>query len=295
MGDPLIDIQHRDWSESLAAMRDAGGARLIVVSPPYPDARTAEAFGGAYFDTTLEGYGRFGAAIFEALIPGGVCVLNIDGPVRVWRPELGESERSLIAFEVAIDWAKRIGFRYVEHGAYVRWGMPIGHDNNPRFRSGWEPVHVFARPGAGVYFNRYGSTRPAGWFGSVRKTAKRAARRPDGSIAAFGKPGYVQGERRALTTAEHYDAQNTGDGAHAASFCFGFAEDFVLCYSAPGDTVGDPMVGSGTTAVVANKHGRRFIGGDIGHRDRDGRRWSDIAREACAQQTLNIFEATDVR
>ena len=94
-----FDVQHRDWSESLAAAQAAGGARLIVTSPPYPDARTVEQYGGAEFDCSLAGYGRLGEACFDALVPGGVVALNIDGPIRVWRPELGESERSLIAFE----------------------------------------------------------------------------------------------------------------------------------------------------------------------------------------------------
>jgi hypothetical protein len=107
------DIEHRDAFESLARMRDLGGVRLIVTSPPYPDARTPEQYGGACFDTTLAGYGRLGDAVREALVPGGVVALNIDGPIRVWRPELGESERSLIAFEVAIDWARRVGLRYL--------------------------------------------------------------------------------------------------------------------------------------------------------------------------------------
>ena len=51
-----FDVQHRDAFDSLAAARDAGGARLIVTSPPYPDARTVEQYGGASFDTTLAGY-----------------------------------------------------------------------------------------------------------------------------------------------------------------------------------------------------------------------------------------------
>ena len=76
------DVQHRDAFDSLAAMKAAGGVRLIVTSPPYPDARTPEQY-GATFDTTLEGYGRLGDAVFDALMPGGGCALNIDGPVRV--------------------------------------------------------------------------------------------------------------------------------------------------------------------------------------------------------------------
>ncbi len=94
------EVKHRDCYESLAAMRDAGGCDLILTSPPYPDARKVEAY-GAEFDTSMAGYQKLGDAVFEALKPGGVCALNIDGPVRIWRPELGESERSLIAFKVA--------------------------------------------------------------------------------------------------------------------------------------------------------------------------------------------------
>ncbi len=138
------EVEHRDCYESLAAMRDAGGCDLILTSPPYPDARKVEAY-GAEFDTSMAGYQKLGDAVFEALKPGGVCALNIDGPVRIWRPELGESERSLIAFKVAIDWAERVGFRYVEHCAYVRDGAP--GLAGPRWRSGWEPLHVFSRPG----------------------------------------------------------------------------------------------------------------------------------------------------
>jgi hypothetical protein len=161
-----FDVQHRDCFDSLAAMRDAGGCDLILTSPPYPDARTQEQY-GATFDTSMAGYGRLGDAVFESLKPGGVCALNIDGPVRVWRPELGENERSLIAFKVAIDWAERIGFRYIEHCAYVRDGTPISE--GPRWRSGWEPVHVFARPGAEPFFDRMGETRAAVQAGVVKR------------------------------------------------------------------------------------------------------------------------------
>jgi len=49
------DVQHRDCFASLAAMKAAGGVRLIVTSPPYPDARTPEQYGCAGFDTTVEG------------------------------------------------------------------------------------------------------------------------------------------------------------------------------------------------------------------------------------------------
>jgi hypothetical protein len=278
------DIGHRDWSDSLAAARAAGGARLIVTSPPYPDARTAAQYGGAEFDTTLEGYGRLGEACFAALAPGGVVALNIDGPIRVWRPELGESERSLIAFKVAIDWAERIGFRYVEHCAKLSWNRPglFG----PRWRAGWEPVHVFARPGAAPYFDHRGLVEPA------RQAGKHQQGRGRNRGGFGGRSDYVQGEGRSLCTALDCQANPNPGGAtdpdHPAPFSSALADAFVLCYSEPGSLVCDPFVGSGTVAFSCHRHGRRFIGGDLGHRERDGRRWADLVTEGCSQRTLDF-------
>ncbi|HVK77212.1 MAG TPA: DNA methyltransferase, partial [Kofleriaceae bacterium] len=39
-------------------------------------------------------------------------------------------------------------------------------------------------------------------------------------------------------------------------------EKMILASSQPGDLVVDPFAGSGTTAVVAARHGRRFLCGD---------------------------------
>lgn len=274
------DVQHRDCFESLAAMRDAGGARLILTSPPYPDARTVEQYGGASFDTTVEGYGRLGEACFEALVPGGVVALNIDGPVRVWRPELGESERSLIAFEVALDWAKRIGFRYVERVSYAREGVP--GNRGPRWKGGHELVHVFSRPGEPVYFDPYGYTLPAKRPG---KTDGAWSTRNGGRRS---RAGYVQGDRKQLSTSvdAHVDSNRHSD--HPAPFADELADAFVLCYSQPGDIVGDPFVGSGTVAFSCHRHGRLVIAGDLGHRERDGRRWADAVADGLRQTTLNL-------
>jgi hypothetical protein len=269
-----FDVQHRDCFDSLAAMRNAGGARLIVTSPPYPDARTPEQYGCAAFDTTVEGYGRLGEAIFEALMPGGVCAFNIDGPIRVWRPELGESERSLIAFKVAIDWAERVGFRYVE-----------------------EPVHIFARPGAEPVFNRKGYTIPAANAGQVYGQARARTGRSQAVNGWEGsgpnkRPYGVQPDDRMLSTIVRCNVgHGHTDTDHGAPFARDLADAYVLCYSQPGDIVGDPFVGSGTVAFSCHRHDRRFIGGDLGHRERDGRRWADIVRDGLRQERLFPMEA----
>jgi site-specific DNA-methyltransferase (adenine-specific) len=261
-------------------MKDAGGMDLILTSPPYPDARKVEAY-GAEFDTSMAGYQKLGDAVFEALKPGGVCALNIDGPVRIWRPELGESERSLIAFKVAIDWAERVGLRYLEHCAYVRAGF-VG-DLGPRWPSNWEPVHVFCKPGGAPFFDSKGYTVKA--RGEGQKSGGGASRKKAGITKAGAS--YIQGGRKGVRTALDcgypIEADNRG---HAAPFSRELADAYVLCYSPPGGLVGDPFVGSGTVAFACHRHGRRFIGGDLGTRERDGRRWADIVTDGLRQTTL---------
>jgi DNA modification methylase len=278
----VIDVAHRDCFDSLAVMREGGGVDLILTSPPYPDARTPEQYGGAKFDTTLAGYSRLGEAVFKALKPGGVCALNLDGPIRVWRHELGESERSLVAFEVALDWAKRIGFRYVERCIYAREGVP--GDHGPRWRSGGEIVHVFARPGGPIYFDKWGYTVPAKLAGQHYSSG--GSRRLGGRTS---RGSWTQASRRMLSTVISCSVgNNQTDRDHGAPFAAQLADAFVLCYSPPGGLVGDPFVGSGTVAQSAHKHGRRFIGGDTGVRERDGRAWADIVKELVAQQRLFV-------
>jgi DNA modification methylase len=51
--------------------------------------------------------------------------------------------------------------------------------------------------------------------------------------------------------------------AHFATYPQALVRPCILAGSRPGDTVLDPFVGSGTTCLVARKHGRRAIGIDL--------------------------------
>lgn len=276
-----VDIEHRSFEATLSACEARGGVDLIVTSPPYPNARPGQYLGDAPHDWTLPDYQRLGDHVVRALRPGGFCAINIDGPVRTTRPEVG-SERSLIAFELAIDWARRVGLRYVEHCAYLRTGIPGRFPQ--KWQSGWEPVHIFQRPGLQAFFDPVGFTVQSRWAGNKRRRAKF---RTAGRASTCDMDGYrTIAETTGPTTALGFGGvnQHTSDAEHPAPFADWLADAFVLCYCPPGGTVCDPFVGSGTVAISCAKHGRNFIGGDLGARERDGRRWSDIARERAERE-----------
>ena len=270
----LIDIRHRSFEETLLACEALGGVDLIITSPPYPDARPGQYGGDASHDFAWPDYQRLGDHVARALKPGGFCAVNIDGPVRFWRSKKIGSERSLIAFKLAIDWAERVGLRYVEHCAYVRDGAPGLFGD--RWRSGWEPVHVFQRPGATGHFDVKGLQLPAVQAGTVHSHSRN--RSADGFRGNL--KGIITAATKGLTTAvQGFINSGTTDQSHPAPFGDWLADAFVLCYSPPGGLVCDPFMGSGTVALSCARNGRSVIGGDLGERETDGKRWADIARE----------------
>ncbi len=276
----MLEIEHRDYRDTLKRCAELGGARLIVTSPPYLDSRARGQYGFDCPTWMMDDYEALGRAVLAGLMPGGVCALNIFGRVARWRGKEFGTERSTHWMRVALMW-QDLGLRYLECYAYGRDSSPglFG----PRHRSGWEPVHIFARPGPTPLFNERAITSPAIWGGTPRHIGKGTRSRVAGGFIEQ-KPSIVAAERLATTfipigntTAIHHE--------HPAPFDRRLADFFVLSYSAPGDLVCDPFTGSGTVAISAAKHGRQFVGGDLGERLEDlerGRtraRWADVARE----------------
>lgn len=271
----MIEVEHRDYRETLTRCGELGGARLIVTSPPYLDSRARGQYGFDCPAWTEADYDALGEAVLAGLAPGGVCALNIFGRVAKWRKGPFGTERSTTWMKVALRW-QEMGLRYLECYAYGREGVPglMG----PRHRSGWEPVHIFAKPGVDPHFEPHGITWPARQAGRRKYASTHRTPTGTGHTKAL-----VHATERAATTL--VDIGNVSpcsefySGDHPAAFDRRLADFFVLSYSAPGDLVCDPFTGSGTVAISAAKHGRDFVGGDLGTRESDGRRWADIARE----------------
>jgi len=76
-------------------------------------------------------------------------------------------------------------------------------------------------------------------------------------------------------------------GAHFATFPPDLIEPCILAGSRPGDTVLDPFMGSGTTAMVAQRHGRKYRGCELQENYRD----LQVARIG-APKTADLFGNT---
>ena len=66
---------------------------------------------------------------------------------------------------------------------------------------------------------------------------------------------------------------------HPARYPLRLALDVIACFCPLAGIACDPFMGSGTSAVACAMLGRSVIGGDLGAREADGKRWADIARD----------------
>jgi hypothetical protein len=117
--------------------------------------------------------------------------------------------------------------------------------------SGWMPAESDEEPLAGR-FARIKDFDPAQGGGGSGFKGHSGNMKADGTV-------YLMRNRRSVWTIPTAPYR----GAHFATFPEKLVEPMILAATKPGDIVLDPFVGSGTTAVVATRLGRRFIGIDI--------------------------------
>lgn len=233
-------IENKDNIESLRGLPD-NYIDLTITSPPYDNLRN---YNGFSWDAEL-----LIAELYRVTKPGGVVVWIVNDAV-VNGSETGSSFRQALAFMAA-------GFNL--HDTMIWEKDTFSFPDKTRYRACFEYMFIFSKGGP-MLVNLI-CDRPNKWAGTTVHGTSRGA---DGGT--FRKSNHhktsVQ-ECGVRFNVWHVPGEKNNKTGHPAVFPVSLARDHVLSWSAPGDVVLDPFMGSGTTAVACIKTGRNYIGFEI--------------------------------
>lgn len=313
MIDPTVSAHYvGDCREMLKQLPD-GCVQTCVTSPPYWGLRDYGHEGQIGLESTPEEYVATMVEVFRevrrALRDDGTLWLNL-GDSYATNPSNGrgrQPERAGLANGgatphrsamdktgagiktkdlVGIPWTVALALR--SDGWYLRadiiWSKPNAMPSPVSDRTTGSHEYVFLLAKSRSYFydseaiaEDAMSDRPSG--NGYKRDERLVLRDPSGNAKGSDVPwSDVGGKRNARSV--WTIATQPYDGAHFAVMPSALAERCVLAGSAPGTLVLDPFAGSGTTLAVAEKHGRRWIGFDLGY--------ENLAKERTAQRTLAL-------
>lgn len=233
-----------------------------VTSPPYDGMRK---YGESFREFSWHGIMQnLALALPErGTITWNVCDQVVDGS------ETGNSFRQAL-------WMIDCGLRLHDTMVYCKEGVTFPDTN--RYHPAFEYVFIFSK-NAPRHFNGIRDWRNK-WGGSKMHGTDR---QPDGSLTpinGMGRPVPEIGLRRNWwIIANPYTGDTDG---HPAPMPMNLARDHIATWSAEGETILDPFMGSGTTLVAAKNLGRRAIGIEIEER------YCEIAAKRLAQEVFDF-------
>ena len=242
-------IYNEDCLDTMARMED-NFIDLTVTSPPYDNLRTYknkvdETWGENIWKPIIK-------ELYRVTKDGGVVIWVI-GDATIKGSETGSSFKQALFF---LD----IGFRLHDTMIYMKRGFAF--PGRVRYHNVFEYMFVFSK--------RKPKTI------SLIKDRKNKWTKPWGKQTRRQRNGVLQYKK----TPKEFDEfgyrfniweYNVGKGfstkdkiayEHPAIFPDKLAEDHIISWSKEGDLIYDPFIGSGTTAKMAIKNNRNFIGSE---------------------------------
>jgi site-specific DNA-methyltransferase (adenine-specific) len=210
---------------------------LTVTSPPYDNLRT---YKGYVFD-----FETIARELYRITKPGGVVVWVV-GDATINGSETGTSFKQALYF-------KEIGFNLHDTMIYQKSEFPpLSHN---RYEQQFEYMFIFSKSFIKTFNGIRINTVYPGQFRSHTnsKSEVGSAMRDKGGARLATKDTKLK-TNVWLMAGEHTDIN------HPAIFPEELAKNHILSWSNPGDTVLDPMMGSGTTGKMAVNYERNFIG-----------------------------------
>lgn len=246
---------------------------LVVTSPPYAEARK-NTYGGINADDYIDWFSPIAKEIFRILKNDGSFVLNIgDNTIN--------GETHLYTFEIPIVFKREVGFKFIDSFIWHKKTAPPGRYKN-RFKDSWEFCYHFSKS-IDIKFNPYSvankitevsmkralrhkefhnlKSDTGSGFTNPNKNLKRRLRNNDSGFGTIDS-NFDDLELALPGNVLHLSGETTNVG-HSAPFPEGIPSFFIKAFTDENDLIYDPFIGSGTTALVALKSMRNFIGSEI--------------------------------
>ena len=249
-------IFNADCLDALTKIPD-NSINVIITSPPYAQQRK-KSYDSIPESEYVEWFLPITKELKRVLTDDGSFVLNIKEPA-------SNGERSTFVLELIIEMRKQ-GWFWVEE--YVRNKKNSFPGKSPnRFRDAWERCLHFTK-NKKFKMNQDEVMVPMGKWAETRFNSlsdEDKIRHNSASKSGFGRKveNWIDRDMAYPTNVLEFATVCYNKG-HSAAFPEELPEWFIKLFSDKDDLVLDPFLGSGTTAVVAEKMGRKWIASDIG-------------------------------
>ena len=232
-----------DCLEVMKTMADKS-VDMVLTSPPYDNLRD---YKGYTFN-----FEEIAKQIYHILKDGGVCVWVV-GDATIKGSETGTSFKQALYF-------KEIGFNLHDTMIWSKQTFTATGALKTRYAQTFEYMFVFSK-GKPKTFNPI-KDKPNKSFG---KKIHGSVTQKDGSMKPVTTHGNLIPEfgQRFNVWNVNTEVSNSVRCGHPAPFPEKLAEDHIISWSNEGDTILDPMAGSGTTLKMAKKNNRNYIGIEI--------------------------------
>lgn len=223
----------------------SGSVDMVVTSPPYDNLRTYNGMPAFTFDV----FRPIADQLSRVIKQGGVIVWNV-ADATVNGSETGSSFRQALYFK------DECGLNLHDTMIWQKSTFSAVGALQTRYAPVFEYMFVFCK-GKLATFNPI-KDRPNKYAGTKQHGTIRQA---DGSTMPLNgiRAGKVVADFGQRFNVWQINEEKSLNKIHPAVFPEAIARDHIVSWSNPGDTILDPFAGSGTTAVAAERTGRRWI------------------------------------
>lgn len=218
---------------------------LVVTSPPYDNLRTYN----DSLDWSFDVFKPIAKELSRVVCDGGVIVWNVSDAT-VKGSETGTSFRQALYFK------DECGLNLHDTMIWQKSTFSAVGALKTRYAPVFEYMFIFTKDKLKAFNpikdrpNKWAGTKHHGTVRQKNGTTKEVIGKSSGKeIAEFGQRFNVW----------QINEEKSANKIHPAVFPIQIAHDHIISWSNTGDLVLDPFAGSGTTAIAAERTGRRWI------------------------------------